>query len=183
MLNPPGKKILLHCCCAVCAGDILQRLTDSHVDATVFFYNPNIHPRAEYDRRKAEILRYAGKLGVPVIDADYDTETWFDRVKGLEKEPEKGRRCTVCFDVRLGRTALYAHANGFNVIATTLGISRRKDLSQVNAAGHRAAAGYDGIAFWDINWRKNKGIDRMIDIARAEGFYRQEYCGCVFSRR
>lgn len=179
----PGEKLLLHSCCAPCGGEILEAVQASGIDTTVYFYNPNIHPAAEYEMRKAEDKRFCEQLGIPHIDGDYDTEHWFDRIKGLENEPERGARCTVCFDVRFERTAAYAAANGFGLISSTLGISRWKNMEQINDCGVRAASRYDDVTYWTLNWRKQGGSQRMIEIAKREGFYQQEYCGCVYSLR
>ena len=185
VLIPPGgeKTVLLHSCCAPCSGEVMEAMLASGVEYTIFFYNPNIHPEREYLLRKEENIRFAEKHGVPFVDADYDTDNWFARAKGMEWEPEKGARCTMCFDMRFDRTALYAHENGFKVMTSSLGISRWKDMNQINASGKRAAAPYEGLSYWDYNWRKGGGADRMVDIAKREEFYQQEYCGCVYSLR
>ncbi len=153
------------------------------IDFTVLFYNPNIHPLAEYTLRKEENIRYARKLGVPFVDLDYDKDNWFTRVKGLEDAPERGERCTACFDMRFERSALYAAEHGFSVFSSTLGISRWKDMNQINACGVRAASRYPDMHYWDYNWRKAGGSQRMIENAKREEFYQQEYCGCVYSLR
>lgn len=182
--TPHGEdRLLLHSCCAPCAGEVMEAVQASGIDFTVYFYNPNIHPRQEYEMRKDENIRFCEKMGVPFVDGDYDTDHWFDRVEGLEDEPERGRRCTVCFDMRFERTALYAHEHGFPLISSTLGISRWKNMEQINDCGVRAAARYNDITYWTLNWRKKGGSQRMIEIAKREGFYQQEYCGCVFSLR
>lgn len=175
--------ILLHVCCAPCSGAIMQTLLAAEITYTIFFYNPNIHPRAEYETRKAENKRFAEKHQVPFIEADYDTAHWFKRIKGLEQAPERGQRCSVCFDIRLERTALYAHKQGFKVFASSLGISRWKDMTQVNTAGLQAASRYPDLTYWPYNWRKQGGSQRAVEIAKQEGFYRQSYCGCVYSLR
>ena len=177
------KKLLLHSCCAPCAGEIMEAVAASGIETTIYFYNPNIHPKEEYEIRKDENIRFAEKLGFHFIDADYDKDNWFDRVKGLEDEPERGERCTVCFDMRFERTALYAYENNFKIFATTLGISRWKDLDQINNSGLRAANRYNNLGFWDFNWRKQGGSSRMLEISKKEKFYKQEYCGCVYSLR
>jgi predicted adenine nucleotide alpha hydrolase (AANH) superfamily ATPase len=161
----------------------MEDLGRARIDYTIFFYNPNIHPRAEYDLRKEENIRFAQAHGVPFVDADYDKENWFARVQGLEWEPERGARCTACFDFRFERTALYAHEYGFRAFSSTLGISRWKDFAQINASGLKAAGRYDGMNYWTFNWRKGGGSARMIEIAKRERFYQQEYCGCVYSLR
>jgi len=100
-----NNKVLLHSCCAPCAGDLMKRMKASGIELTIFFYNPNIHPKKEYEIRKEENIRYAKELDIEFIDADYDVQNWFSRAKGLEKEPERGVRCTKCFDMRFERTA------------------------------------------------------------------------------
>ena len=161
----------------------MEALVAAGVDFTIFFYNPNIHPRQEYEIRKNENIEFAKKMNIPFIDADYDTTNWFSRIEGLEMEPERGKRCTSCFDMRFERTALYAHEYGFNVITSSLGISRWKDMDQVNGCGERAAGRYPGMIYWTYNWRKGGGSSRMYEISKRENFYQQEYCGCVYSLR
>ena len=115
VITPPEghRKVLLHSCCAPCSGEVMEAMQAGGIDFTIYFYNPNIHPREEYELRKAENIRFAQSSGVAFVDADYDTDHWFARAKGLEWEPERGARCTMCFDLRFERTALYAHENGF----------------------------------------------------------------------
>ena len=181
---PEGhNKLLLHSCCAPCSGEVMETLIESDIDFSIFFYNPNIHPVKEYEIRKEENIRFAEKHNIPFIDCDYDTDNWFVRAKGMENEPEKGIRCTMCFDMRFERTALYAAENGFNLISSALGISRWKDMKQINDCGLRSASNYEGITYWDYNWRKNGGAVRMLEISKDEAFYQQEYCGCVYSLR
>ena len=178
-----ADKLLLHSCCAPCSGEVMEALHASGIDYTIFFYNPNIHPQREYLIRKEENIRFARQHRVPFIDADYDTDNWFARAKGMEWEPERGTRCTMCFDMRFERTALYAYENGFSVISSSLGISRWKNMQQVNDCGANAAGNYPGLTYWDYNWRKQGGSARMIDISKRERFYQQEYCGCIYSLR
>jgi len=181
--TPNGeKKLLLHSCCAPCAGEVMEALAASDIDTTIFFYNPNIHPIEEYEIRKEENIRFAKKLGMPIIDADYDRNEWFKRTKGQENEPERGERCSTCFDMRFERTAQYASDNDFDLISSTLGISRWKDMDQINISGARSSASYN-IPYWNINWRKKGGSSRMLELSKREGFYQQEYCGCVYSLR
>ena len=178
-----STKVLLHSCCAPCSGELMEAMVESSIAFTIFFYNPNIHPKREYEIRKQENIRFASKMNIPFVDADYDTDNWFSRVKGLEFAPEKGERCTVCFDMRFERTALYAHEHGFKVITSSLGLSRWKDIHQINGCGVRAAKRYEGMSYWTYNWRKGGGADRMYEISKRENFYQQEYCGCVYSLR
>lgn len=155
----------------------------SQLELTIFFYNPNIQPRREYEIRKTENIRFAQKYGLAFVDADYDKDRWFERVRGLEYEPERGARCTQCFDMRFERTAIYAHEHGFRVFTSSLGLSRWKDMDQINASGLRAAARHEGLEYWTYNWRKQGGSQRMYEISKQEKFYKQEYCGCVYSLR
>jgi predicted adenine nucleotide alpha hydrolase (AANH) superfamily ATPase len=178
-----NNKVLMHSCCAPCAGDLMERMIESGINLTIFFYNPNIHPKKEYEIRKNENIRFAEKLNIPFIDADYDVQNWFSRAKGLEWEPERGLRCTKCFDMRFERTALYAYENNFSIITSSLGISRWKNMEQINDCGVRAAKNYNGVNYWTYDWRKAGGSQRMYQIAKKEEFYKQEYCGCIFSLR
>lgn len=184
-LTPPGgtNKVLLHSCCAPCAGPLIERMHESGLELTIFFYNPNIHPKREYEIRKQENIRYAEKLGIPFVDADYDVQDWFARAKGMERDPERGRRCSMCFDMRFERTALYAKEHGFSVITSSLGISRWKNMEQINESGTNAASHYDGVEYWTYNWRKAGGGARMYTLAKEERFYQQQYCGCIYSLR
>ena len=161
----------------------MNEMTRSGITYSILFYNPNIHPRKEYEIRKNENKRYADKLGVNFVDLDYDKETWFQRTKGYEDEPERGYRCTLSFDMRFERTALYAVENDFKVFTSTLGTSRWKNLDQINGCGIRAAGKYENLTYWTYNWRKQGGANRMVEISKKENFYQQEYCGCAYSLR
>lgn len=185
LFEVPGgeNKVLMHSCCAPCSGPLIEKMAKSGIDLTIFFYNPNIHPKKEYELRKKENIRYAEKLGLDFIDADYDVQNWFARAKGMEHEPERGLRCTMCFDMRFECTALYAFENNFKVITSSLGISRWKNMQQINDCGVKAASHYDGITYWTYNWRKDGGGARMYELAKEEEFYKQEYCGCIYSLR
>jgi len=184
-LTPPNgeKKVLLHSCCAPCSGEVIDAFIHSGIDLTVLFYNPNIHPREEYEIRKNENIRFAKKKNIPFVDADYDRDHWFKRVKGLEWEPERGKRCTICFDMRFERSALFAVEHGFKIFTSSLGISRWKDMNQINQSGIRSANRYSNLIYWTYNWRKKGGSQRMYEISKQEQFYKQEYCGCVYSLR
>ena len=177
------NNLLLHSCCAPCAGEIMLGLIEQDLKFTIYFYNPNIHPDKEYIIRKDENIRFAEKHNIPFVDADYDKENWFERIKGLENEPERGLRCTACFDMRFEQTAKYASENDFTLISSTLGISRWKNMEQINDCGLRAASRYLGMEYWTVNWRKSGGSKRMLEVSKAEKFYQQEYCGCVYSLR
>ena len=130
---PEGKnKLLMHSCCAPCSGAVLERIQDNGIDFSILFYNPNIHPKKEYELRKEENVRFAEKNQIEFIDLDYDVENWFERIRGFENHPERGYRCSICFNMRFERTALYAYENGFDIISSCLGISRWKNMEQIN---------------------------------------------------
>ena len=134
--TPDGETtVLLHTCCAPCSSAIIEALMQNCITPVIYYCNPNIYPREEYEIRKNECTRYAESLGLEIIDADYDHENWLECVKGLENEPERGGRCLKCFKIRLLQTVEYARCRGIKVITTTLASSRWKSLDQINEAG------------------------------------------------
>ena len=177
------QTVLLHSCCAPCSAAVLEWLLAHDYQPVVYYYNPNIFPRDEYEKRKAELNKHCARLGVEVIDGDWDHDAWLDAVKGLESEPERGKRCSVCFLVRLQAAARTAHERGIGLFTTTLASSRWKSLDQVNAAGFEAASAYDNVQYWDKNWRKDGLQDRRNALLKQYGFYNQTWCGCEFSHR
>lgn len=180
---PQGaEKIVLHTCCAPCSSAIIKALRSRDIEVVVFFYNPNIHPREEYERRKAEIVRYAADNGISFYDGDYNTDEWFDYIAGYETAPERGERCLRCFELRLMRTASFASALGIPYFATTLASSRWKSLTQIEDAGRKAESAVPNTLFWHRNWRKDGLQELRQEIIREEGFYNQTYCGCCFSQ-
>ena len=174
-------KCLLHCCCAPCFTHPYRLLSDSY-RVTAFFYNPNIQPEKEYRAREEEIRRLAQKWGAALSVGEYDAGRWFGRVEGLEEEPENGARCAVCYRMRLEKTAEKAKALGFERFATTLSISPHKDADIINRIGDEIGAEY-GLAFHRANFKKKDGFKTSCRISAEEGLYRQDYCGCIFSRR
>ena len=182
LVVPGGaREVLLHTCCAPCSSAIIECLMKHGVRPTIYYFNPNIYPIEEYNIRKDECTRYATSLGLDIIDADYDHEAWLCSVKGLENEPERGKRCQECFKMRLKETARYAHEHGFSVITTTLASSRWKSLEQINIAGEQAVEAYEDIEWWGQNWKKGGLTERRAAIIREYNFYNQKYCGCEFS--
>lgn len=182
--EPMPARILLHCCCAPCSSAILEWMMAHDVKPTLFYCNPNIYPQEEYLIRKNEITRYAEKLGIEIIDDDYDHEAWLCHVKGLEQEPERGGRCLQCFKLRLLRTAQKAVELGLPEFTTTLASSRWKSLDQINAAGQWASEQVGGaVKFNEKNWRKGGLQQRRNELLKENGFYNQLYCGCEFSFR
>ena len=186
IIAPMGEtKVLLHICCAPCSSAIIEAMMLSGITPVIYYCNPNIYPREEYDIRKDECTRYAESLGLEIVDADYDHENWLEAMKGLESEPERGGRCLKCFKMRLLRTAQYARERGIKVITTTLASSRWKSLEQINEAGLWACAqlGDESVMFWEQNWRKGGLQERRLQIIKEYDFYNQQYCGCEFSMR
>lgn len=184
MAVPYGEReILLHTCCAPCSSAIVERLLANGVRPALFFYNPNIYPEYEYEKRKAECIRHAQLQGLHFVDADYEHTAWLETVKGLENEPERGARCLLCFKLRLMEAARYANENGFKVFATTLATSRWKDLRQIEAAGAFVSALFPNLFFWAQNWRKDGLIERRNELINKYNFYNQSYCGCEFSMK
>lgn len=181
---PEGvEEVLLHACCAPCSSAIVEWLLAHGVRPTIFYFNPNIWPREEYDIRKNESKRHAESLGLRWIDGDYDHDRWLQEVRGLEGEPERGRRCLRCFTYRLTVAALQARQLGLRCFATTLASSRWKRLEQITEAGLRAQTAVEGTTFWAQNWRKDGLQERRNQLLREYQFYNQLYCGCEFSQR
>jgi len=180
---PEGcREVLLHACCAPCSSAIVEWLMQNGVRPTIFYYNPNIWPREEYETRKEESKRHAEGLGLRWIDGDYDHGLWLHDVCGMEHEPERGRRCEQCFTLRLTAAARKASELGLRHFATTLASSRWKSLEQIERAGLRAEQAVPGTAFWAQNWRKGGLQERRNELLHEYGFYNQQYCGCEFSQ-
>lgn len=184
-LHPPlnVKRLVLHSCCAPCTTAIAECMLQNGLEPIVFFFNPNIHPQQEYEKRKQECIRYATRLGLDFVDADYDHAAWLSAVAGLEHEPERGRRCLRCFEVRLLATANFTQQQGLQVFTTTLAASRWKSLDQVQQAGQKAQEAVSGVTFWGQNWRKGGLQTRRDYLIKELGIYNQTYCGCEFSVR
>jgi len=178
-----SKPILLHACCAPCSSAIVEWMMAHDIRPTIFYYNPNIWPREEYEIRKQESKRHAEGLGLEWIDGDYDHDQWLSGVCGLEAEPERGRRCEQCFTLRLTAAARKTAELGMTYFATTLASSRWKSLEQIERAGHIAEKAAPGTVFWAQNWRKGGLQERRNELLREYDFYNQLYCGCEFSVR
>ena len=186
-------RVLLHACCAPCSSAIVEWMLANGVQPTIFYYNPNIFPLKEYEIRKQESKRHAEGLGISWIDGDYDHEGWLSNVCGLEQEPERGRRCQLCFTLRLTAAARKAQELGIEWFTTTLASSRWKNLEQIERAGLLAEQTVNAgcscepstfqVRFWARNWRKGGLQERRNQLLREYGFYNQQYCGCEFSIR
>lgn len=179
-----APKILLHSCCAVCSSHVLDYLSP-FFDIDVLYFNPNIYPATEYQKRKAEQQRLIRETVYPnpvrYLDGDYDYDLFLSASAGLENAPEGGERCRQCFALRLGHTARYAaQAGGYDYIATTLTISPHKNAIDVNTAGERAAI-QNGLYWLPGDFKKKNGFQRANQLAKEKNLYRQDYCGCQFS--
>ena len=175
IIGPMTERLLLLSCCAPCSIGVIKKLKEDGTDFTVLFYNPNIRPVAEYQRRLAENKRVCAHFGVPFIDLPYEPEVWNQMTVGLESEPERGKRCDVCFFMRLKRAAAFAKANGFTRLSSVLGISRYKDFDQVCRAGLEVEA-VTGVPYDTTDWRVYRAESAA--LSKEFGLYRQNYCGC-----
>lgn len=178
------KKLFLHCCCAPCSSYVLEYL-HSYFDITVFFFNPNITEEEEYEKRKKELLRFIKKApfgaSISIADADYCSERFLEGAKGHEHDPERGPRCEMCFRFRLEETGKRAKEGGFDLFCTTLSISPHKDAELLMKVGEELAARF-GVSYLPSDFKKKNGYKRSIELSREYHLYRQDYCGCRFSR-
>lgn len=185
------KRILLHACCGPCLTHCVEFLREQDYEPTLFFSDSNIMPREEYDRRVAAARDYAATTQVQFIEDVYDNEGWLDSVKGLETEPEGGRRCAVCFRYNLRRAADYAYEHGFGELTSTLTVSPHKRSMLVFEAGDEAVASAvaarpglpQPLTFMRFDFKKKNGYLNSLRLAKENELYRQTYCGCIFSKR
>lgn len=182
-----GKRLLLHSCCAPCSSYCMEYLRD-YFDLTVFYYNPNITLTAEYEKRVAEekrlieaYNRMPGKRSIQMKEGAYDPERFYEMAKGLERCPEGGERCFRCYELRLRETARVAAEEGYELFTTTLTISPLKNAAKLNEIGERLAKEY-GVAFLNSDFKKRGGYQRSIELSKEYALYRQDYCGCVYSK-
>jgi predicted adenine nucleotide alpha hydrolase (AANH) superfamily ATPase len=180
-MNSDKEKLLLHVCCAPCSIYIINKLRENF-DLMVYFFNPNIFPEGEYLQRQSEIKKFCQSAKIAYYEEDYKPQSWLNFTKGYESEPEKGSRCDLCFLLRLNKTAEFAKANDFDWFSTTLTMGRQKKSLQVLNAGRKAESKYR-IRFFDQDFKKNFGVQISDWLAKRLGLYKQDYCGCVFSRR
>lgn len=181
------KTLLLHSCCAPCSTSVLLRLV-KHFNITVFFYNPNIDTKEEFNKRKEEEKRLIKELNlkynynIKIVDCDYSNLDFLDKIKGLEKEREGGARCSVCFALRLEKTCKYAKENGYEFFTTTLSVSPHKNAEKLNIIGLSLEDKY-GIKYLVSDFKKEDGYKKSIELSKIYNLYRQDYCGCVFSKQ
>lgn len=169
--------LLLLSCCAPCSCAVIEKLAQERRAFTVVFYNPNIRPLAEYQKRCEENKRLCDLYQVPFVELEYDNDNWCSLTKGLENEPERGKRCLICFYMRLKKVMEYAKANGFDGVASVLGVSRYKNLAQVNQAAELASHEI-GVPYIQIEGRKGGMQERRAQLISDLNLYRQTYCGC-----
>lgn len=178
-------KLLIHSCCAPCSSYVLEYLAN-YFEITVFYYNPNIFPEEEYSKRVAELKQLLDKMplpkGIHLIEGSFYPEEYYRLVKGMEEEPEGGNRCFACYELRLKETARLAAENQFDYFTTTLSISPYKNAEKLNEIGERLAGEYK-VAFLPSDFKKRNGYKRSIELSGEYNLYRQDYCGCVYSKR
>ena len=175
------KRLLLHSCCAPCSSHCLSELSPQ-IGVTVFYYNPNLDCAEEYEKRKREQIRFLRETGLAdFLDCDYASEDYISAVRGLEEEKEGGARCAVCFRLRLDRTAREAKARGFDYFATTLTVSPLKNAKLINEIGF-AVAEEVGVPYLPSDFKKRGGYLHSVRLSEEYGLYRQDYCGCAFSK-
>jgi len=179
--NDEKPSLLLHVCCAPCGTHPIRLLRDTF-NVTAFFCNPNIHPKSEHDTRVEEIHRLARSWGFPLLFNKDDIQEWFQLIKGHESDPEGGKRCDICYRMRLQKTAETAVQNGMTRFTTTLSISPHKSAEKLNRIGNEVAKQFH-LQFVEANFKKQNGFKISCDLSREEHLYRQNYCGCVYSRR
>jgi predicted adenine nucleotide alpha hydrolase (AANH) superfamily ATPase len=179
---PKGTRLLLHSCCAPCSSLCLERLKE-YFQITVLYYNPNIDNEEEYAKRKAEQIRFLQETGwADFLDCDHESEKFFEAVQGLEQEPERGKRCYVCYRLRLEKTAQEAKANGYAYFGTTLTLSPYKNADWLNEIGEELAGRY-ALNYLFSDFKKKNGYRRSIELSKEYDLYRQDFCGCKFSKR
>lgn len=174
------KQIILHACCGICSAYPISFLQDMGYSVIVYFYNPNIFPTEEYNKRlKAEetLCKY---FNCELVVGDYEPNIYYDSVKGLESEPEKGLRCDVCFKLRLSKTAEFAKQRGISEFTTSMVISPHKNYEKLTAIGNEIAEKY-GLIYNSTNFRKHDGFLKTNQISKSLNLYRQNYCGCKFA--
>ena len=185
MIEERKPKVLLPVCCAPCSSHVLELLSNEY-DITVYFYNPNITDNDEYDKRFGELERFVGEApfatDVKTVDGGYDSKIFFEMSKGMEELPERGARCYQCYKLRMEEAARYAQLNGYDVFTTSLSISPHKNANWINEIGALCQEKY-GVDYMYSDFKKKNGYTRSIQLSKEYSLYRQDYCGCIFSKR
>lgn len=179
-----NKTILLQACCAPCTSGVWQKLKNDY-DIILFWYNPNIAPKEEHDRRRDELIRFANKIGVKILVGSYDYEHehkyWLNLVSGLENEPERGRRCEICYKMRLEATAFLNDERKFDFFGTELSISPHKDAEKINQIGLELEKEHQ-TKYFVADFKKADGFKNSLILSKEHSLYRQSYCGCEYSK-
>lgn len=179
------KKILLHSCCAPCSSHVITYLAP-YFNITVLYYNPNIYPKEEYEKRKQEQIKLINELNTPnkldYLDCDYDNDVYEELIKGYENCPERGDRCPICFKLRLEKTAKLAKEHNYDYFCTTLTVSPYKNATQINEIGASLSDKYQ-IKWLYSDFKKEDGYKKSIELSKKYNLYRQNYCGCIYSQR
>lgn len=179
------KKLLLHSCCAPCSSHVISYLTN-FFDITILYYNPNISPKNEYEKRKKEQIKLINEIDkvnkLNIIDCDYDNDIYESKIKGYENEPERGSRCTICFNLRLSKTALLAKELNYDFFCTTLTVSPYKNSKLINEIGIELEKKYK-VKWLYSDFKKENGYKHSIELSKKYNLYRQDYCGCKYSIR
>ena len=175
-------KIVLHTCCAICSGYPISLLKDMGYQVIAYFYNPNIYPIEEYQKRLDAEIALCKNLDCELFIGDYETDLYYEKVAGFEKEPEKGKRCDKCFELRLMKTAQFAKLKSIKNITTSMVISPHKNFQKLTLIGENIANEY-GLNYVAIDFKKKDGFLKTNKISKELGLYRQNYCGCKFAQR
>ncbi len=176
-----NRSLLIHTCCAPCVSHVYELFAGSH-DVTVFYYNPNIAPRDEYGRRLSELERFGRTRGFPLVVGDYNVREWTLRVEKFRDLGERSQRCWECYRFRLEESFKKAKELNIAAVTTSLSISPHKDAVMINSIGKELEGSF-GVAFIQEDFKKNDGFRQSVELSRVYGFYRQDYCGCIYSKR
>ncbi len=176
------EKIVIHTCCAICSGYPISYLKDLGYSPVAYFYNPNIYPDSEYQKRLEAERTLCRHFDTELVEADYNPQEYYDFVKGFENEPEKGLRCDKCFELRLLKTAKYAKSKGIDKFTTSIVISPHKNFDKLTQIGEKIAK-QEGLEYFAVNFKKKDGFLKTNKISKELGLYRQNYCGCKFAMR
>lgn len=174
-------ELLLHICCAPCSTHAIFLLRKQFT-LTGYFYNPNIHPVEEYHRRLHAMQQFAQRIGLPLIQGDYDPQGWFEKTSGMESLPEGGKRCEICLLIRMQKSAKQAKKSGFDYFSTVLTTSPHKNATVINEIGERMGNKYS-ILFQKCDLKKKNGFKKSINLSKIFNIYRQQYCGCLYSKK
>lgn len=174
-------KLLLHLCCAPCSSYVIE-LLDGYFDLLLYFYDPNIHPKKEYEKRRDEAREHADRKGLAFVEGPYDVKKWHALVEGHEGDSERGERCRLCYDMRMSEAARFARDNECQYFTTVLSISPHKDAGKINEIGYQLEGRYE-LKYLPADFKKKEGYKKSIELSKEYGLFRQDYCGCVYSKR